>query len=119
MYLHNFIIGQLIIAANQPKDIATYDCLKNEVKLLSCVYDVESVDFKGKREQITFIVLRGDVDETFLSHSFDKVKPKLLYSYSKQQTPDAFVCVAFKKHFQEIVNESESETRSSLFYFLP
>ena len=26
MYLHNFIIGQLIIAANQPKDISTYSC---------------------------------------------------------------------------------------------
>ena len=119
MYLHNFIIGQLIIAANQPKDIATYDCLKNEVKLLSCVYDIESGDFKGVREQIAFIVLRGDVDETFLSYGFDKVKSKLLYSYSKQQIPDAFVCVAFKKHFQEIMNESKSETRSSLFYFLP
>ena len=37
MYLHNFIIGQLIIAANQPEDISTYICSKNEVKLLSCV----------------------------------------------------------------------------------
>ena len=36
MYLHNFVIGQLIIAANQPKDIANYVCSKNEVKLLSC-----------------------------------------------------------------------------------
>ena len=26
MYLHNFIIGQLIIAANQPKDISTHKC---------------------------------------------------------------------------------------------
>ena len=119
MFLHNFIIGQLIIAANQPKDIATYDCLKNEVKLLSSVYDIESGDFKGVREQIAFIVLRGDVDETFLSYGFDNVKSKLLYSYSKQQIPHAFSCVAFKKHFQEIMNESKSETMSSLFYFLP
>ena len=119
MYLHNFIIGQLIIAANQPKDIANYVCSKNEVKLLSCVYDVESGDFKGIREQIAFIVLRGDPDETFLSYGFDKLKSKLLYSFSKQQIPDAFVCVAFKKHFQEIMNEGRSESSSSLFYFLP
>ena len=118
MYLHNFIIGQLIIAANQRKDIANYTCSKNEVKLLSCVYDVESGDFKGIREQIAFIVLRGDADETFLSYGFDKVKSKLLYSFSKQQIPDAFVSVAFKKHFQEIMNESKSESSSSLFYFL-
>ena len=119
MYLHNFIIGQLIIAANQPEDITTYICSKNEVKFLSCVYDLESGDFKGICEQIAFIVLRGDVDETFLSYGFNKIKSKLLYSFSKQQIPNAFVSVAFKKHFDEIMNENKSEIKSSLFYFLP
>ena len=119
MYLHNFVIGQLIVAANQPKDIANYTCLKNEVKLLSCVYDIESGDFKGIREQLAFIVLRGDSDETFLSYGFDKMKSKLLYSFSKQQIPDAFVSLAFKKHFGEIMNEKRDDSSSSLFYFLP
>ena len=118
MYLHNFVIGQLIIAANQPKDIANYVCLKNEVKLLSCVYDIESGQFKGIREQVAFIVLRGDAEETFLSYGFDKLKSKLLYSFSKQQIPNAFVSVAFKKHFEEIMSGDRSKT-SSLFYFLP
>ena len=117
MYLHNFIIGQLIIAANQPKDIANYTCLQNEVKLLACVYDLETGNFKGIREQVAFIVLRGDVDETFLSYGFDKLKSKLLYSFSKQQIPNAFVSVAFKSHFEKIMNKTESN--SSLFYFLP
>ena len=119
MYLHNFIIGELIIAANQPEDISTYICSKNEVKLLSCVYDLESGDFKGVPEQIAFIVLRGDVDETFLSYGFNKVKSKVLYSFSKQQIPNAFVSVAFKKHFDEIMNENKSDIKSSLFYYLP
>ena len=118
MYLNNFIIGQLIIAANQPKDIDTYVCSKNEVKLLSCVYEIESGQFKGIREQVAFIVLRGDSDETFLSYGFDKVKSKLLYSFSKQQIPNAFVSVAFKKHFEQIMSGDRDET-SSLFYFLP
>ena len=117
MYLHNFIIGQLIIAANQPEDISTYICSKNEVKLLSCVYDLESGDFKGIREQIAFIVLRGDVDETFLSYGFNKIKCKVLYSFSKQQIPNAFVSVAFKKHFDEIMNENKSDIKSLLFYY--
>ena len=119
MYLHNFIIGQLIIAANQPEDISTYICSNNEVKLLSCVYDFESGDFKGIREQIAFIVLRGDVDETFLSYGFNKIKSKVLYSFSKQQIPNVFVSVAFKKHFDEIINENKSDIKSLLFYFLP
>ena len=118
MYFHNFIIGQLIIAANQPKDIEAYICSKNEVKLLSCVYDIKTGDFKGIREQVAFIVLRGDADETFLSYGFDKIKSKLLYSFSKQQIPNAFVSVAFKNHFEEIMNGDRSES-SSLFYFLP
>ena len=118
MYLHNFIIGQLIIAANQPKDIGSYICSKNEVKLLSCVYDIQTGRFKGIREQVAFIVLRGDDDETFLSYGFDKIKSKLLYSFSKQQIPNAFVSVAFKNHFEEIMNGDRSES-SSLFYFLP
>ena len=119
MYLHNFVIGQLIIAANQPKDISTFICSKNEVKLLSCVY-IQTGNFKGIREQVAFIVLRGDVDETFFSYGFDKLKSKLLYSFLKQQIPNAFVSVAFKKHFQEIMSdESRSKGSSSLFYFLP
>ena len=120
MYLHNFVIGQLIIAANQPKDIANYTCSKNEVKLLCCVCEIETGQFKGIREQLAFIVLRGDAEETFLSYGFDKLKSKLLYSFSKQQIPNAFVSVAFKNHFEEIMNGNRSESSSSsLFYFLP
>ena len=119
MYLHNFVIGQLIIAANQPKDIDTYVCSKNEVKLLSCVYEIESGQFKGIRDQLAFIVLRGDTDETFLSYGFDKIKSKLLYSFSKQQIPNAFVSVAFKKHFEKIMTDDNRDETSSLFYFLP
>ena len=119
LYLHNFVIGQMIVAANQPEDISAYICAKNEVKLLTCVYDLESGDFRGIREQIAFIVLRGDADEIFLSYGYNKTKSTALYSYSKEQIPNAFVSVAFKKHFEEIVNESKSDVRSSLFYFLP
>ena len=119
MYVQNFIIGQLIFAANQPKDISSYTCQPNEVKLLSCVYDLESGEFKGIREQLAYIVLRGDEHEIFFSYGFDKSKSKVLYSYSKQQIPDAFISTSFKKHFNEIVNEKRNDEISSLFYFLP
>ena len=118
MYLDNFIIGQLIIAANQPKDIEGYVCASNEVKLLSPVYELESGQFKGIRKQMAFIVLRGDSDETFLSYGFDKTRSKTLFSYSKQQIPNAFVSVAFKKHFEQIMSGNRDES-STLFYFLP
>ena len=119
MYVHNFIIGQLIISANQPKDINEYSCKENEVKLLSCVYDLESGDFKGLRLMLAYIVLRGDDDEVFFSYGFNKSKSKLLYSYAKQQIPDTFISTSFKKHFQEVVNEKKNEEFSKMFYYLP
>ena len=120
MYVQNFIIGQLIFAANQPNDISEYVCLPNEVKLLSCVYDLESGEFRGVRLQLAYIVLRGDEHEIFFSYGYEKSKSKVLYSYSKQQIPDAFISTSFKKHFNEIINEKkDDENSSSLFYFLP
>ena len=119
MYVQNFIIGQLIFAANQPKDISQYECLPNEVKLLSCVYDLESGEFKGVRLQLAYIILRGDEHEIFFNYGYDKSKSKVLFSYSKQQIPDAFISTSFKKHFNEIMNEKRNEDSSSLFYFLP
>ena len=119
MYIQNFILGQLIFAANQPKDISEYVCQANDVKLLSCVYDLETGDFKGIRLMLAYIVLRGDQEEIFFSYGYDKNKSKILYSYSKQQIPDAFISTAFKKHFNEIMNEKRDENSSTLFYFLP
>ena len=109
----------MIFAANQPKDISEYVCQANEVKLLSCVYDLETGDFKGIRLMLAYIVLRGDQEEIFFSYGYDKNKSKILYSYSKQQIPDAFISTAFKKHFNEIMNEKRDEDSSTLFYFLP
>ena len=119
MYVQNFIIGQLIFAANQPKDISQYECLPNEVKLLSCVYDLETGETKGVRLQLAYIILRGDEHEIFLNYGYGKSKSKVLFSYSKQQIPDAFISTSFKKHFNEIMNEKRNEYSSSLFYFLP
>ena len=76
--------------------------------------------FQGVREQLAFIILRGDKDEIFFSYGFDSSKSQVLYSYSKQQIPNAFISTAFKRHYNEIVNEKRgNENSSSLFFFLP
>ena len=119
MYVHNFIIGQLIIAANQPANIDEYSFKENEVKLLSCVYDLETGKFKGLRPMLAYIVLRGDSDEVFFSYGYSKAKSSVLYSYAKQQIPDTFIATSFKKYFQEVANEKKNEDYSKMFYFLP
>ena len=115
---HNFIIGQIIPAANQPDDIVSYECSPNEVKLLTCIYDLTTSDFKGVRESLAYIVLRGDKEEVFLSYGYDVKKGKI--QASKQKIPDSFTCTCFNKHYAEIVNEKrEREKFSTVFYFLP
>ena len=97
MYVQNFITGQLIFAANQPKDISQYACLPNEVKLLSCVYDLESGEFKGVRELLAYIVLRGDEHEIFLSYGFDKSKIESVVFLFKTTNSRCFYLDQFQK----------------------
>ena len=84
------VIGQLIPAANQPEDIAVHECQPNEVKLLTRIYDLTNGQFKGMRESLAYIVLRGDMEEVFLSYGFDTAKSKVLCAVSKEKIPDAF-----------------------------
>ena len=63
--------------------------------------------------------MRGDEHEIFFNYDYDKSKSKVLFFYSKQQIPDAFISTSFKRHFNEVMNEIRNEDSSSLFYFLP
>ena len=83
MYYHNFIIGQRIVAANQSSEINKYVCKGNEVKLYTCMYDLQTEKFINLRCEVAFIVLRGDESEIFLSYGFDAEKSSTLYSASK------------------------------------
>ena len=120
MYHHNFIIGQLIVVANQPAEIDQYVCKDNEVRLDTCMYDLQTGKFIGLRCEVAFIVLRGDERELFLSYGFDTEKSSVLYSSSKQKLPDAFISTSFKRHYSENMNERrEKEDFSTLLYYLP
>ena len=46
------------------------------------------------------LVLRGDQHEIFFSYGYDKSKSQILYSYSKNQIPDAFVSTAFRRRVE-------------------
>ena len=78
MYHHNFIIGQLIVAANQPAKIDQYVYKDNEVKLFTCMHDLQRGEFLGLRCEVAFIVLRGDERELVLSYGFDTEKASVL-----------------------------------------
>ena len=99
MYNQNFTLGQLIVAANQPKDIATYECNENEVKLLCCVYDLDSEEFKGIREQLAYIVLRGDKNEIFFPMALKKVNLKFCIHIQNNK----FLMRSYRQHSKNII----------------
>ena len=117
MYNPNFILGQIIIAANQPADIDKYVCKQNELKINTCIYDLARGKFEGLKKELAFIVLRGDSNEIFFSYGFDSDKTAILYSTSKQKIPDAFVSTAFKNTILKLLMREEREEFSSLFYY--
>ena len=45
IYIHNFIIGQLIVAANSPENIDDYVCQEKKVKLIIPLYSKETAEF--------------------------------------------------------------------------
>ena len=119
MYHHNFIIGQLIVAANQPPEIDQYVYKDNEVKLYTCMYDLQMGEFLGLRCEVAFIVLGGDERELFLFYGFDTEKASVVFIFEAKM-PDPFISPSFKKQYSEIMNERrEKEHFSMLLYYLP
>ena len=83
MYNHNFILGQLIVAANQPSDINAYQCKENEVKLWCCIYDLTTGEFQGVSEQLAYIVLRGGKEEVFFPMVLTQLNQSPLFLFKE------------------------------------
>ena len=119
MYHHNFIICQLIVAANQPLEIGQYVCKDNEVKLFTCMYDLKTGEFPKLRCEVVFIVLRGDERELFLSYGFETEKALVLYSSSKQKYLTPSLALYLKNSYNDIMNERrEKGDFLMVFYYL-
>ena len=74
MYNYNHILGQVVVAANQPKDIDQYTPAKNQVKLTVCLYDTTTGEFQGIAMRLAYIILRGDEEECFFSYGYPEKK---------------------------------------------
>ena len=112
-----FLLGQLIVATNQPKDIKKYVCEKNEVKLIFSLYNQATGEFLGLDKQLAYIILRGDDMKCFFSYGYNEKKSKVLYSSAKDRIPNEIISACFKKHFYEIMNgRQEYEEISGVFF---
>ena len=118
MYHHNFILGQIIVAANQPAQIETCSCKENVVKLHTCFYDLTTREFKVLHTELAFIMLRGDNNQSFFSYWFDPDKSYVLYSTSKPKISDAFISTGFQKNIILKLLMREERNRSFPLYFI-
>lgn len=66
-----YIIAQIMSLAEQPKDVESYECNDNEVKILRASYDKETEKFLGIEQCIAQITVRDDNDEQFFDYGFD------------------------------------------------
>ena len=79
-------------------------------------YNLPNGDFLGLEMRLAYIVLRGDVEEVFLSCSFNIEKSKVLFCSAKDRIPNAFTSTAFKKHYYMIIDGRHTKQKSDLFY---
>ena len=120
IYNHNFILGQLVDVANQLENIDEYVCEKDKVRLIVYLSDQSTGEFLGLNLQLAYIILRGDIEESFFSSGYNDEKSKVLYSAAKDRIPNTTISTCIKKNFHEIMNERRHiEELSGLFFYLP
>ena len=112
IYNHNFFLGQFAVATNQPENIDEYVCENYEVKPIAYLYDQSTSEFLGLNLQLVYILLRGDIEESFFSYGY-------MDSAAKDRMPNAIISTCFKKHFHEIMsNRRHNEELPGLIYYL-
>ena len=84
IYLDYVILGRLILTENNPENIDKCECKQNEVKLFSPLCDVNTEEFLGLDTRLAIIMVRGNLDETFFSYSYDESKTNFyVFSFQK------------------------------------
>ena len=78
-----FIIAEIMLLAQQPKEIESYVLNDNEVKILRPRYDPISGEFLGIEYCVALVTVRNDPEEQFFDYGYHKENSKVLYSTRK------------------------------------
>ena len=117
IYGDYMIIDQVITLKNPPENLDSYECKEREVIMSVPLYDTTTGEFKGMKQTLGYIMLRGDHNESFFTYGYCEEKSAILFSASKQLMPNMFVSMTFKTHFPEMMNARNSVESSSIFFF--
>ena len=76
LYNQHFILGQIMQAQNPSSDLKNYSCNPIEIKLIISLYNTETGYFFELKTTLAYIMLRGDLEEVFLSYGYNKKNHK-------------------------------------------
>ena len=106
--------------AHQPKDIASYDCKDDEVKILQAKYDRATGKFLGIEYCVALITVRNDPEEQFFDYGYVKANSKMLYSTRKSKILNGSKATAFGTHKNQYEGGVFLEQDfSKIFFHLP
>ena len=110
------VLGQLVSLKNSPEDLDESD--RRYVKIFCPSYDHQSGKFLGVKENIAYIMIRNEEQETFFTYGYDAEHASILYCYSRQCMPNIFRGTAFNTHTLHNVSEVK-EGMYNIFFYLP
>ena len=109
-----------MLLAQQPKDVDSYECREDEVKILRTLYDLESGKFLGLKYSVGLITVRDDPEEQFFDYGYVNNDSKNLYCTVKNKIPSSFKQTFFgflKNQFEGGVFMEQDH--SGVFFYLP
>ena len=114
------VIAQIILLAQQPKDVDSYECREDEVKILRTLYDRESGKILGIKYCVGLITVRDEPNEQFFDYGDVNNDSKNLYCTVKNKIPSSFKATCFgflKNQFDGRVFMEQDH--SEVFLYLP
>ena len=93
-----YIIAQIMALQHQPKDIESYECREDEVKILKTKYDPATGKFSGIEYCAALITVKNDPEEQFFDYGYVKANSKMLYATRKSKVLNSFKATAFGTH---------------------
>ena len=89
VYCQYAILGQVIPWQNTPDNIDDHVSNNDHlVKMYMLLYDNNDGLFRGIKETVGYVMLRGERDETFWTYDFNEEKSNILYCSAKQPMPN-------------------------------
>ena len=105
---------------HQPKDIESYDCKDDEVKILRTKYNPATGKFLGIEYCVALITVKNDPEEQFFDNGYIKANSKMLYSTRKSKIPSSFKATAIGSHkYQCEGGVFLEQDFSKIFFYLP